>query len=948
MEGVSGALQRGIGRVGAFLAKHGPNAESEYRYVVLSFCVLLAALTLTWTGDTIFENIPLAMFAVGSAAWLYNKQASLYAMLRAQEHGEGREKENALSRVSSAVDASKASETGWRSLVRAPKVEESWETFASCIIQEFVYDMWYVFITNDVEFPAVVRVILNGAFGELALRGRALDIPSIISETCEVISEQLELFRTTREEVGPSFKHLSYAKRDYKLKQQLQKNHMLHPAVVNEKQKKQVLKVVFDVVSKILLSKQDASRPVLRIIVRELLANCVIEPLLVYFTPNSGNNLLLLALTAGSGEEGEKKEEEEKEEKPEKVGDIKWRAKQSENFENKTKSNPSIIYASGSQTPKAKKAARAKGEAEAPEGFKTIQEAEEEVSPSGARAEARRLAPSFSCRPVVKVLNAEEKFDKNMHGKKRFIVYTIRVKEGYKQWYIYRRYRNFSTLHKRMRIIPGYAFKLPPKRIFGFTHMSDQYVQNRCDGLNLYIHQVLHSSIWQCQEVCDFLSEGSEVYSIESREEENVIRRLGTDISEVSRSVGKKFEQTYQGFGNILANEYRRVGKTSGKVVNSVLFEWRSKKSSKKEEVRPSAKELSENVKLFQELKTMKREYSLAGKKMGEEGDPTGEEKNEDELIKEYLSEVTQELYLRTAVDNMTVPILGVIDSLFQLDTKDWLRRQVVGVTKQLFEVFVGSRVEKFLMSKIKSLCTEETVSGIIDSIVEALWPNGLWMAPPEVDEKGVPVMPEKPLQAWERKPSFSPTFRPSILQPRGEGLLTRHRSASRMTFSSMATVSENGAPSPAQAAAMAAAASFPPHASDPPNGPGLRRSSQSMSEGRLGDYTRIQRALSSIMPPEHIEIMNDEETVTRDKVKEALKDLNPPASISTLIGKRNFIQALEDVFDFVQSETMMNQLGHLILEIILVKEFPELESEYARIRKGDLKLQNPETEENV
>ena len=120
------------------------------------------------------------------------------------------------------------------------------------------------------------------------------------------------------------------------------------------------------------------------------------------------------------------------------------------------------------------------------------------------------------------------------------------------------------------------------------------------------------------------------------------------------------------------------------------------------------------------------------------------------------------------------------------------------------------------------------------------------------------------------------------------------------------------------------------------------------MSEGRLGDYTRIQRALSSIMPPEHIEIMNDEETVTRDKVKEALKDLNPPASISTLIGKRNFIQALEDVFDFVQSETMMNQLGHLILEIILVKEFPELESEYARIRKGDLKLPNPETEENV
>ena len=151
---------------------------------------------------------------------------------------------------------------------------------------------------------------------------------------------------------------------------------------------------MFDVVSKILLSKQDASRPVLRIIVRELLANCVIEPLLVYFTPNSGNNLLLLALTAGSGEEGEKKEEEEKEEKPEKVGDIKWRAKQSENFENKTKSNPSIIYASGSQTPKAKKAARMRG-AEAPEGFKTIQEVRRR-SPPQARGQRRGGSPPHS------------------------------------------------------------------------------------------------------------------------------------------------------------------------------------------------------------------------------------------------------------------------------------------------------------------------------------------------------------------------------------------------------------------------------------------------------------------------------------------------------------------------------------------------------------------------
>lgn len=78
----------------------------------------------------------------------------------------------------------------------------------------------------------------------------------------------------------------------------------------------------------------------------------------------------------------------------------------------------------------------------------------------------------------------------------------------------------------------------PPKRIFGFKHMSDQFVQNRCDSLNLYIFQVLHSSVWQCQEVADFLSESSQTYGIESREEENVLQRMTTDISDVSKSVG--------------------------------------------------------------------------------------------------------------------------------------------------------------------------------------------------------------------------------------------------------------------------------------------------------------------------------------------------------------------------------------------------------------------------
>ena len=149
-------------------------------------------------------------------------------------------------------------------------------------------------------------------------------------------------------------------------------------------------------------------------------------------------------------------------------------------------------------------------------------------------------------------------------------------------------------------------------------------------------------------------------------------------------------------------------------------------------------------------------------------------------------------------------------------------------------------------MSKIKSLCTE-TVSGIIDSIVDALWPNGLY-GPPEVDEKGVPVIPEKPLQAWERKPSLA-DLEPSILQPGGEGLLTRHRS--EPDDLQLDGDGERGNPGhpPSQAAAMAAAASFPPMPQTA-QWSGAGRSHRACLRAGSGT-ARIQRTFV-VSPPEH------------------------------------------------------------------------------------------------
>ena len=90
-------------------------------------------------------------------------------------------------------------------------------------------------------------------------------------------------------------------------------------------------------------------------------------------------------------------------------------------------------------------------------------------------------------------------------------------------------------------------------------------------------------------------------------------------------------------------------------------------------------------------------------------------------------------------------------------------------------------------------------------------------------------------------------------------------------------------------------------------------------------------------MQPEHIDIVCDEATVIRNKVQEKLLQKSPAKAILALIGKNNYFQGMQDLFDFVQSETMLAQLAQYVMEIILLKEFPELEPIVQNIRAGNL-----------
>jgi len=53
-------------------------------------------------------------------------------------------------------------------------VAAAWERFSGAIIQEFIYDSWWSYLSPpDREFPAEVRWLLHHAFGEVARRARS-------------------------------------------------------------------------------------------------------------------------------------------------------------------------------------------------------------------------------------------------------------------------------------------------------------------------------------------------------------------------------------------------------------------------------------------------------------------------------------------------------------------------------------------------------------------------------------------------------------------------------------------------------------------------------------------------------------------------------------------------------------------------------------------------------
>ncbi|EPS67595.1 hypothetical protein M569_07179 [Genlisea aurea] len=126
-------------------------------------------------------------------------------------------------------------------------------------------------------------------------------------------------------------------------------------------------------------------------------------------------------------------------------------------------------------------------------------------------------------------------------GSNSFAVYSIAVTDADSNtWFVKRRYRNFERLHRHLRNIPNYTLQLPPKRIFS-SSTEDAFVHQRCIQLDKYLQDLLSiANVSEQHEVWDFLSAASKNYSF--GKSASVMKTLAVNVDDAVDDILRQFK----------------------------------------------------------------------------------------------------------------------------------------------------------------------------------------------------------------------------------------------------------------------------------------------------------------------------------------------------------------------------------------------------------------------
>ncbi|KAH8514356.1 hypothetical protein H0E87_007260 [Populus deltoides] len=314
-------------------------------------------------------------------------------------------------------------------------------------------------------------------------------------------------------------------------------------------------------------------------------------------------------------------------------------------------------------------------------------------------------------------------------GSKTFAVYSISVTDvNNNSWSIKRRFRHFEELHRRLKEYPEYSLHLPPKHFLS-TGFDVPVIQERCKLLDIYLKKLLLlPTISGSIEVWDFLSVDSQTYVFSNSF--SIIETLSVDLDDKPSEKSKRVSNFIGPAINYLS---ARKEQLSAECKESIL---QTKHNLGAVGARMISKDTPRSP-----VKSIKE----SGRSLKDPGSDSDMQKNvssarnleENVRVGDSLEEMSASIH-DTASDhmlptewvppNLTVPILDLVDVIFQLQDGGWIRRQAFWVAKQILQLGMGDALDDWLIEKIQLLRRGSVVASGIKRVEQILWPDGIFI----------------------------------------------------------------------------------------------------------------------------------------------------------------------------------------------------------------------------
>ncbi|KAI5382316.1 uncharacterized protein LOC127110503 isoform X1 [Lathyrus oleraceus] len=316
-------------------------------------------------------------------------------------------------------------------------------------------------------------------------------------------------------------------------------------------------------------------------------------------------------------------------------------------------------------------------------------------------------------------------------GSRTFAVYSISVTDvNNNSWSIKRRFRHFEELHRRLKEFPEYNLHLPPKHFLS-TGLDVAVIQERCELLDKYLKKLMQlPKVSESIELWDFLSVDSQTYIFSNSF--SIMETLPVGLDSKSHEKTKISSTVSASGSDPFAFQRENYSSESKEAVlqrrNNAVDNGLRPKLNNMPLSLPTKKNTQESRQPFDN--SASNADILARKRAPSSSNPQKSVKGRDrsDEVSDVNRDTADTLPTEWVPPNLSVPILDLVDVIFQLQDGGWIRRQAFWVAKQVLQLGMGDALDDWLLEKILLLRKGSVIASGVTRVEQILWPDGIFL----------------------------------------------------------------------------------------------------------------------------------------------------------------------------------------------------------------------------